>query len=89
MQMLIKSPLIAFDENENRYSKDAFEADHLQVLDDEIFDLTKFELETLHQFSRSTVQLPKKPLKPKKKHNKLSKVAQDMKRMLDEGIASP
>lgn len=43
-----KSPLVAFDENENRYSKDGFEADHKQeVLDDEIFDLTKIDLETL------------------------------------------
>jgi hypothetical protein len=90
MHMLIKSPPIAFEENENRYSKDGFEADYQQeVLDDEIFDLTKIDLETLQQFSRSTIQLPKKPAKPKKKHKKPSKVAQDMKRMLDEGIASP
>jgi hypothetical protein len=55
MQMLIKSPPIAFDENENRYSKDGFEADHQQVIDDEIFDLTKIDLETLQQFSKSTI----------------------------------
>ena len=57
MRILVKSPPIAFEENENRYSKDGFEADHQQqeVLDDEIFDLTKIDLETLQQFSRSTV----------------------------------
>lgn len=57
MQILIKSPPNAFEENENRYSKDGFEADHQQqeVLDDEIFDLTKIDLETLQQFSRSTL----------------------------------